>query len=330
MDEDSRLPTVDDIGFGHCHRLAGSLVDRLATVIRGKEAFLRRLVGCLLAGGHVLLEDVPGLGKTTVAKTLAHLIGDDANGGSVTFRRIQFTPDLLPYDITGVDIYEPESRGFVFSPGPIFANVVLADEINRTTPKVQSALLEVMAENQVTIGNKTHHLDRFFFVVATQNPLDIEGTYPLPVAQIDRFLMRLALGYPDRDVEYQIVQEDPSERIMPFVEPVCGKDEILAAREATQRVHCDSRLVRAVVDIVAATREHHAVELGASPRGSLMLVKAARAYALVHGRDFVIDQDVIDLAPPVLAHRIVVKEGRYTPQELVQEITFAELEKIRY
>ncbi|HUJ73747.1 MAG TPA: AAA family ATPase, partial [bacterium] len=290
--------------FSTAHATARRLVEGLATVIRGKETVLEHLVTALIAGGHVLIEDVPGLGKTTLARTVARLVSRSRAGSGVTFRRIQFTPDLLPYDITGVDVFDPRSRTFVFSPGPVFANVLLADEINRTTPKVQSALLEVMAEGQVTVGNTTYPMDPFFFVIATQNPVEMEGVYPLPLAQIDRFLMKLHIGYPDAEVEVGIVRDDPAATVMPSVQPVCGKQEMLAARSRVDAVFCDERLMRVAVGVAAATRSHPGIVLGASPRGSLMLVRAARAFALVRGREYVIDQDLADLAPLVIAHRL--------------------------
>jgi MoxR-like ATPase len=314
--------------------LASDLVDSLARVIRGKTDFLRMVVSGLITGGHVLIEDVPGLGKTTVAKTLAALIapeGDERDGdgqGHVAFRRIQFTPDLLPYDITGVDIFDPDKRAFVFSPGPVFANIVLADEINRSTPKVQSALLEVMAENQVTVAGHTYHMDDLFFVMGTQNPVEVEGTYPLPLAQLDRFLMRLEIGYPSAEVETAIVKDDPSVTVMPAVEPVCTRRDILNAREAARQVHVDDALYRAVVGVAGETREHRAVEYGVSPRGSLMLVHAARAYALVNDRDYVVDQDIIDLAPAVLGHRIKVHDARTDPRALIREVTLSHVQRI--
>lgn len=309
--------------------LLDRIVAELSRVIRGKDAFLRQLVSCLLAGGHVLIDDVPGLGKTTVAKTLALLIGvDEEMAQPVAFRRIQFTPDLLPYDITGVDVFDPKTREFVFTPGPVFANVVLADEINRSTPKVQSALLEVMAEHQVTVGTRTHEMDHLFLVMGTQNPVEIEGTYPLPLAQVDRFLMRLHIGYPDEEVELDILASNPSESVMPHIKPVCTRGELLAAREVSEGLFCDEELLRAVVRIATATREHGAIEHGVSPRGSLMLLKAARAYALVRGRSYVIDQDIVDLAAPVLAHRIKLRDESVDARELVDEVARGQIERV--
>ena len=318
------------LDFKSAHALARRLVDGLESVIRGKRAVLELLVTGILAGGHVLIEDVPGLGKTTLAKTVARLVSRSRKGSAVIFRRIQFTPDLLPYDITGVDVFDPGSRTFVFNPGPVFANVLLADEINRTTPKVQSALLEVMAEGQVTVGNKTYRMDPFFFVVATQNPVEMEGVYPLPLAQIDRFLLRLRIGYPDTEVEVGIVRDDPSEKVMPEVRPVCGKDEVLAARARVDGIFCDEKLMRAAVGVSTATRAHPGIALGASPRGSLMLVRAARSLALVRGREYVIDQDLIDVAPAVVAHRLRLKDARTDSEALVREIVMAELSRTPY
>jgi MoxR-like ATPase len=322
-----RAPSMD---FDAAHALARRLVDGLAAVIRGKQEALEHLVIGILAAGHVLIEDVPGLGKTTLAKTLAALVSRSRGGGKVVFRRIQFTPDLLPYDITGVDVFDPGSRTFVFNPGPVFANVLLADEINRTTPKVQSALLEVMAEGQVTVGSTTYPMDPFFFVIATQNPVEMEGVYPLPIAQIDRFLMKLAIGYPSPEVEVGIVRDDPSATVMPKVRPVCGREEILAARSIAEAVFCDERLLAAAVGVCAATRGHPAVLLGASPRGSLMLVRAARAAALLRGRNYVVDQDVADMAPLVVSHRLRLNDARTDGRALVRELVVRELARLTY
>jgi MoxR-like ATPase len=345
-------PRADD-AFRAAHRVARTLVDGLERVIRGKTGVLELLVTAMLAPGHVLIEDVPGLGKTTLAKTVAHLVArsDGGSGGGrtagrgghtpargsargrtkavpVTFRRIQFTPDLLPYDITGVDVYEPGRRGFVFAPGPVFASVLLADEINRTTPKVQSALLEVMAEGQVTVGNRTRAVDPFFFVIATQNPVEIEGVYPLPLAQLDRFLLRLRVGYPDREVEEGIVRDDPAATVMPGIAPVCSRGEVLAARRRAEGVFFDARLLSTVVGVTAGTRTHPGIELGASPRAAIMLARACRALALVRGRDHVIDQDLVDLGPPVLSHRLRLKDVRTDADSLVREIVMIELARI--
>jgi len=312
------------------HTLTTRLIDGLERVIRGKRRTLEHLITGLLAGGHVLIEDVPGLGKTTLAKTAARLISRDKTIKPVTFRRIQFTPDLLPYDITGVDIFDPEHRRFVFKAGPVFASIVLADEINRTTPKVQSALLEVMAENQVTVGNKTHAMDSLFFVIATQNPVETDGTYSLPLAQLDRFLMRISIGYPGEEDEIGIVRDDPSATVMPKIKPICSRSEILQARKTVEEIYCDERLLRAAVGVSASTRRHRGIELGCSPRASLMLVKAARAFALIRGRSYCIDQDFLELAPLVLTHRIRLKDIRVDAPSLIREITLHELSRIAY
>jgi MoxR-like ATPase len=324
---DDEIITLNDIETSS--KMLQDLVTAVSGVIKGKQDFLELLVTAVAAGGHVLLEDLPGLGKTTAARTLAALIDtekDDVHG----FSRIQFTPDLLPYDITGVDVYHPENGGFEFAPGPIFASIVLADEINRTTPKVQSALLEVMAEGQVTIGGHSHNLGSFFFVIATQNPIEIEGTYTLPIAQLDRFLMRLSIGYPDPDSEYLIVTEDPSVKTVPKLSPVCSVADILRAREAAEQIYCDERLIRAVIETASATRQLTGIEVGISPRGSLMLLKSAKALALLRGRRYVIDQDLLDLCGPVLAHRLILNNIKNTGSEIIRELMLESLDKIDY
>ena len=308
--------------------VARRLCASLCSVIRGKRPVIEHVVAGLLAGGHILVDDVPGLGKTTLAKTIARSIGGAGRATSLSFKRIQFTPDLLPYDVTGVDVFEPASKRFVFSPGPVFCNVLLADEINRTTPKVQSALLEVMAERQVTVGNRTHAVDEPFFVIATQNPVETEGTYALPLAELDRFLMKLSLGYPDYDAELEIVREDPASRIMPTVRPICRKAELIAAQRASGEVHCDERLLAVAVRVSEATRGHAGIEIGASPRGTLMLVQASRGLAVVRGRDFCIDQDLLEIAPAVLAHRLRMRDRRTDAASLVRELVLEELDKL--
>jgi MoxR-like ATPase len=279
------------------------LLDGLQKVVRGKQEFLELLVACILAKGHVLIEDNPGLGKTTVAKTLARLIADE-NGDPLVFKRIQFTPDLLPYDITGVDVFDPETKTFRFVPGPVLANIVLADEINRTAPKTQSALLEVMAERQVTIGNASYKPKEPFFVVATENPIESEGTFPLPAAQLDRFMVRLSLGYPDRDAELAILEDNPAEKTLSELEPIITKAEFLQAQDDAGKVFCHQILKEAVADVVRATRTHENIVLGASPRAALHFLAASRALAFVRGRDFVVDEDIAILCGPALCHRL--------------------------
>jgi MoxR-like ATPase len=305
---------------------ATALVEGAARVIRGKREFLELLTAAILAGGHVLIEDNPGLGKTTVAKTFARLIGGGKKG--LVFKRIQFTPDLLPYDITGVDVFDPRTQRFRFMPGPVLANIVLADEINRTTPKVQSALLEVMAERQVTIGALTHRPPEPFFVIATQNPIESEGTFPLPSAQLDRFMMRLSLGYPDRETEIAILEENPSETGLTGLRPAVSTGDFRAARKAAGAVFCHQALKEAVADLVRDTRLHRAFTLGASPRAGLHLMEAARALALVRGRNYVTDEDILKLAAPVLAHRVKLRDPRSPADRVIREICLARIDGI--
>jgi MoxR-like ATPase len=305
-----------------------ALIGGAAAVIRGKREFLELLIAAILARGHVLIEDNPGLGKTTVAKTIARLVAGE-DGAPLLFKRIQFTPDLLPYDITGVDVFDPESRSFRFVPGPVLANIVLADEINRTTPKVQSALLEVMAERQVTIGNATHQPPQPFFVIATQNPIESEGVFPLPAAQLDRFMMRLSLGYPDRDSELSILDENPSETVLNTLRPVIGTADFLAAQETAAKVFCHEALKEAIADTVRNTRIHRGFTLGASPRSALHFLEAVKALALVKGRDYVIDEDVTALAGPVLVHRLKVRDPRLQGEKLIREICLARINGLK-
>jgi MoxR-like ATPase len=312
---------------------AEALIDGAARVIRGKREFLELLSAGILAGGHILLEDNPGLGKTTVAKTFARLIAD-SNGKPLLFKRIQFTPDLLPYDITGVDVFDPETRSFRFVPGPVLANIVLADEINRTTPKVQSALLEVMAERQVTVGAATYRPPEPFFIIATENPIESEGTFPLPAAQLDRFMMRLSLGYPDRESELSILEDNPAGRALAELNPVLGENEFLAAKAAVAEVFCHQSLKEAIADIVRDTRTHRNFALGASPRAGIHFLEAAKALALVRGREYVIDEDLLVLAVPVLTHRVKFRDPRaqgdkIVRQECLREICLVRLNEIK-
>jgi MoxR-like ATPase len=307
---------------------AEALINGAARIIRGKREFLELFTANVLAGGHILIEDNPGLGKTTVAKTFAKLIAAE-DGEPLLFKRIQFTPDLLPYDITGVDVFDPESRSFRFVPGPVLANIVLADEINRTTPKVQSALLEVMAERQVTIGSATHHPPEPFFVIATQNPIESEGTFPLPAAQLDRFMMRLSLGYPDRDAELSILEDNPAEGELLSLAPQITLPEFIALRQAAADIFCHTALKEAIADIVRDTRTHRSFLLGASPRAGLHFLKAAKALALIRGRAFVTDEDLSVLAVPVLGHRLKLRDPRAHGDKLIRELCLARIHGLK-
>jgi MoxR-like ATPase len=269
----------------------------LGSAIRGKPEVLRLSLVCLLARGHLLIEDVPGVGKTTLAHALAR-------AASCRFHRLQFTSDMLPSDVLGVTIYNAHSEAFEFKPGPIFSNFLLADEINRTTPKTQSALLEAMNEGQVTIDGRSHSLPRPFMVIATQNPVEHHGTYPLPESQLDRFLMRLRIGYPDSASEREIVRN--SERKPADVATRLTADDIVALQDTVQRVAVQDAVVDYMLAIVERTRNHDALALGVSPRGSQALFRAVQALALVEGRDYAIPDDVKRLAAPLFAHRVVI------------------------
>lgn len=301
--------------FSGARATAEALIRAVSTVIRGRHDTIRLVITALLADGHVLLEDYPGSGKTTLTKALGRCIADDKTSASdrhiVAFRRIQFTPDMLPGDVLGVNVFEPKSGSFRFVHGPVFAHVLLADELNRTGPKVQAAFLECMAEKQVTIDNTTHRLDELFFVVGTQNPLDIAGTYPLPLVQLDRFLLRIPMSYVDAESEVEILAEHS--QIASSAEnlsTVCTRNDILAARRAVQHVHIAEPLRRAIVELVQATRVSPLLQFGASTRAALMLQQAVRAWALVNGRDHATEDDFITIAPYVLLHRLQFQGGR--------------------
>lgn len=279
--------------------LADRLRQAVETVVQGKPDVVRLAVTAMLAEGHLLVEDVPGVGKTLLAKALAR-----ASGARVS--RIQCTPDLMPSDVTGVNVFNQQSRDFEFRPGGVFANVVLADEVNRASPKTQSALLEAMEERQVTVDGTTYPLSRPFLVLATQNPVEMEGTYPLPEAQRDRFMARLSMGYPSADDELALVHAHGGESTLDALEPVSDPHEVGAAIAAVHRVHLAEEVARYAVAVVRATRQVPTLRLGASPRASVHLVRAARARAAVDGRDFVLPDDVQALAVPVLAHRVLL------------------------
>jgi MoxR-like ATPase len=292
-------------------------VDRLCTnmglVIQGKDDVVRNVVICMLAEGHLLVEDVPGTGKTSLARALASSI-------SLTWHRIQFTPDLLPSDVTGVTIYNQANGEFDFKKGPIFANVVLADEINRASPKTQSALLEVMEEGTLSADGVVHEMTRPFMVVATQNPIDMEGTYILPEAQLDRFLMKLTVGYPSADAEAEILRTQKMGSTVMHLSPVLNADEVADMIDVVKTVEIAPALEQYIVAIAAATRSMSELRLGVSPRGSLALLRAARASAAIDGRSFVTPEDIKDMAPVVLAHRVILQ-----PDAELQGRTSAEL-----
>jgi MoxR-like ATPase len=293
--------------------LAHSVCAAVETVISGKPGAIKLAMTVLLAEGHVLIEDVPGVGKTLLAKALARSI-------DCSVRRVQFTPDLLPGDLTGVSAFNQELREFEFKPGPIFANIVLGDEINRASPKTQSALLECMEERQVTVDGATYPLELPFMVIATQNPIEMEGTYPLPEAQRDRFTARISIGYPDRDAELAMLDWHGSSSPLDALEPVAHASDVRALIAAVRGVHVAQSIRQYVISLVNATRSSAELRLGASPRATLHLLRASRAYAALDGRDFVIPDDVQVLAGPVLAHRLLPTPEALVSHELPERV----------
>jgi MoxR-like ATPase len=301
-------------------QMAQSIQGNVAQVIIGKADVTELLLVALLTEGHVLLEDVPGIGKTTLAKALARSL-------DCSFGRIQFTPDLLPSDVTGISYYNQTRQEFEFRPGPVISQVLLADEINRATPRTQSSLLEAMQERQITVDGETYPLPRPFLVLATQNPIELEGTFPLPEAQVDRFLLQLGLGYPSQADEDEILLRYRRDDPLLTLQPVTSAAEVLELQRQAKEIHVSADVRHYILQVVRATRDHEAVALGVSPRGSLALYKASQALAALRGRDYVIPSDVQYLCPPVLTHRIHISpqirlRGR-TPAQVVTEITEA-------
>lgn len=288
------------------------LMNEMEKVILGKRDILQLTVAAFLAGGHVLFEDVPGVGKTKMVKTLAK-----ATHGQ--FNRIQFTPDLLPSDILGVSVYNTATQQFEFHPGPIFTTVLLADEINRTTPRSQAALLEAMSEKHVTIDNHTYPLEENFFVLATQNPLEYEGTYPLPEAQLDRFLFKLQIGYPEFSDELNLMLHQTGHEL-DHVRQVLTTTEISQLKQQVEEVYIDPKVAQYALQLVHATRNHNGIELGISPRGSVSFIKGAKAFALTEGRSFVIPSDLQQILPAVFGHRLLLKNGYTSSKEHLPEI----------
>lgn len=295
-----------------------ALRGNLSQALVGKEEAIDLLLVGLISAGHVLLEDVPGVGKTTLAKGLARSIDG-------SFRRIQFTPDLLPSDILGVSIYNPEDHSFEFKRGPIFSNVVLADEINRATPRTQSALLEAMNESQVSVDGETHLLSNPFIVIATQNPFEYEGTYPLPESQLDRFTLRLEIGYPGQAEEREVLLSHRFHEPVDLLSPVTTADEILAIQQKVKEVRVDESLLDYILQIGRASRDYEGIEIGVSPRGCLSLYRTAQAMALIRGRDYCVPDDVKQLAEPVLSHRLIYRRysgvnSNHAIQEILKKI----------
>ncbi|MGQ9481065.1 AAA family ATPase [Chloroflexus sp.] len=301
-------------------RIAARIVNNVEQVIVGKRRIVELVLVALLCRGHVLIEDVPGTGKTMLAKSIARSIGS-------SFKRIQCTPDLLPGDVTGVSIFNQQTREFEFRPGPIMAQIVLADEINRATPKTQSALLEAMEERQITVDGVTHALPQPFIVLATQNPIEYEGTFPLPEAQLDRFLLRVHLGYADRLDEIAILKRQRESHPLETLPTVVDMNDLLHLQEVIKQVHVDDLIVEYIVALTTATRDHGDVYLGASTRGALALYRAAQAWAALNGRDFVTPDDVKVLAQPVLSHRLIVSPAarvrNVTAQTIIDEVLAA-------
>ncbi|MET7400844.1 MoxR family ATPase [Dactylosporangium sp. NPDC005572] len=299
-------------------RIAKVVLDQVGTVVVGKRDALELVLAGVLAGGHVLLEDLPGLGKTLTARSFAQALG-------IGFRRLQFTPDLLPADVTGSFLYDQRAHEFTFRAGPVFTNLLLADEINRTPPKTQSALLEAMQERQVSVEGATYRLDAPFHVLATANPIEYEGTYPLPEAQLDRFLLRVSFGYPEADEEWDVLRRRMSRRQEEAnLEPVVDAETLLAMQGALEDVAVEDSIGRYIVSLTSATRVHPQVLVGASPRGSLALLLLARAAAALSGRDYVVPEDVKAVAVPALAHRITLRPEmwlkRIDPRSVVSEV----------
>ncbi len=293
--------------------VTAAAITQLDRLIVGKNRQVRLALACLLARGHLLIEDLPGMGKTTLAHGLARILG-------LSFRRVQFTSDLLPADIVGVSIYQPDSRDFRFHPGPVFTQLLLADELNRATPKTQGALLEAMEERQVTSDGVTHALPAPFFVIATQNPRHQIGTFPLPESQLDRFLMRIDMGYPERNAERELLRGRDRRELIATLDPVLDGDGLLALQHQAGEVHAADALLDYVQDLIAASRRSPRFTHGLSPRAGLGMLGAARAWALLEGRAMVLPEDVQAVAPAVMAHRLAAAEGRANGTTLVDEL----------
>jgi MoxR-like ATPase len=334
LSNDTEIQSVESILEDNSDRMnvfssrLETLFNNVEAIVKGKTDALKLVASVLLAGGHILIEDNPGTGKTVMAKTLSQSIsGKDAENG-LLFKRIQFTPDLLPMDLIGLHLFNETTKDFVFKKGPLFSNVLLADEINRASPKVQSALLECMAENQITVGNTTYPLEKLFFVIATQNPIEIEGTYPLPAAQLDRFFMKIPFGYISSDAEMDIYRNyQDIDRKITAVKTVLSENDIFELRSKAEETFVHEEIIKSVLNIVSATREHKDIILGASPRSGIIFLKCLRAYALVNKRSFVVEDDIFRLSEPVLNHRLMFR-NRDSKENALKHIVHKEISRL--